>query len=418
MTIHDAAEWASWGRGLPARGRARFARDASDHDRLVTLSFDGADRPEPGWPDRGTIKQRVAARELYCLVPGCQAFPVVVSNGTRHDCFRHGSSVRTDDADHAPESIDHRTAKHRLADWLQQVFPASTIFRDEHRVAAGGTHFEPDVLVELPDRRRIAVEYQYSPGDAQVVHRKLWGYHQAGIVSWWFFAPFEATARRREIDFGHGARPVVSLLPSQQELIKTSTTHSWCSGFWWFDVERGVVGTPFVRSGRRLIDVQPAELWDDRRPQLPGCTQRPWEGVTDVDIHESLLANCSVSSELRLVTPSDRWLDRQRLQQDSTIEELRVTARSRWVTAHRTQHPVGSAATDEPTPLAPPSADPSPDDVPAHPSTATPDVTVLPTVPPGPVEAEAPHHPSLTGRSQPDRSSRLGRWWRRLTGRR
>lgn len=324
---HSAQEWAASVRGTPSVEQLHIAVDTSKTPpRQFLLKPGQAHAAVPGDSDTRPLQKRVNAGQFHCLVDGCGPFKTAAAGPEVRDHFRHRTRpIGKNEAAHKPESLWHQTGKHHLASWLQDCLgPQLTRLEvDTHQVVTPTGRFQPDVYAELESGVRIAIEYQYSPGDLEVMVKKRNGYQQAKIVDWWFYSPWPRTCRLR--------KPVaLDDKALEFDLIATQQHQTRVGRFYWYNPLTETVGTPF-RVARTFFPARPDEWWGevDRKTNTPR-RKRPWRDAPWVSVNLDPLSYCTVNpSTGQFISPTDRDLDHEDRRTTTEIEGLRVQARQR-----------------------------------------------------------------------------------------
>jgi hypothetical protein len=327
---HSPQEWAASVRGTPSIEQLHIAVDTSKTPpREFLLKPGQAHVAVPGDPDTRTLQRRTNEGQFHCLIDGCGPFMTAVAGPETRDHFRHRvRPTGQNKAAHKPESLWHQTGKHHLASWLQDCLGPQLIRLeiDTHQVETPSGRFKPDVYAELESGARIAIEYQYSPGDVEVMTNKRRGYQEAGIIDWWFYSPWPQTCKLR--------KPVAEddkVL--EVDLIATQQNQTLLGRFYWYNPLTETVGTPF-RVARSFFPARPDEWWGDvDRKTSTSRRKRPWPAAPWVSIHLDPLSYCTVNpSTGQFSSPTDRDLDREERRTANEIEGLREGARQRAVT--------------------------------------------------------------------------------------
>jgi len=133
----------------------------------------GLDAPE-------TLRQCSDARGLTC--PGCGGIVVLHAGTVRAHHFAHlPGAVCTLPASEA-ETEEHRAGKLLLGEWLRASLPDAEVLIEAFLPATGQ---RADLLAVLPDRRRIALEYQCAQLPAREWRRRHRQYREAGFQDLW-----------------------------------------------------------------------------------------------------------------------------------------------------------------------------------------------------------------------------------------
>jgi hypothetical protein len=129
----------------------------------------------------GALRADARAGHLQCPLPTCPDRRLTTRGGAVRDHFAHMASP---DGPHGNETVAHHTAKHLLGRRLREEYPDARVNVDDLAVDSGA---RPDVLIELPDGRRVAYEVQYAgltPEDWQRRHER---YAAENIRDVWLF---------------------------------------------------------------------------------------------------------------------------------------------------------------------------------------------------------------------------------------
>ena len=187
-----------------------------------------------------------------------------------------------------------------------------------------GQVVEPDVYAELTNGRKIAIEYQASPGSTVTLLRKQQAYKQLGVTVWWLYGPGPRTCH--VID-PHASQLKVNPTSCQKELAQLG------GDYFWFDPYRERVGTPLAVS-RLFIHPRVDELWSagslrtDRRYVRRPLSSK-WDKVTLADC---ALSECELDCETgKLFTPATRQILRDERQSKNEIDRLRAAAHRRYL---------------------------------------------------------------------------------------
>ena len=133
----------------------------------------GLDAPE-------TLRLLSDARSLTC--PGCAGTVILHAGTVRAHHFAHLPGAVCSLPTSEPETEEHRAGKLLLAAWLRSCLPESDVLIEAFLPA---TRQRADVLVILPDRSRIALEYQCAQLSAREWRRRHKQYRDAGIRDLW-----------------------------------------------------------------------------------------------------------------------------------------------------------------------------------------------------------------------------------------
>ena len=133
----------------------------------------GLDAPE-------TLRELSDARSLTC--PGCGGVVILHAGAVRAHHFAHLPGAACSLPVSEPETEEHRAGKLLIAEWLRDGLSGADV-----RIEAflPETNQRADVLAVLPDRSRIALEYQCAPLTAREWRRRHRQYRDAGIRDLW-----------------------------------------------------------------------------------------------------------------------------------------------------------------------------------------------------------------------------------------
>lgn len=190
-------------------------------------------RPRAGgslWmlPDGEAKQHRAFAKaELMCPVHECgqPKLTTVARAPRKRDGFSHLAG-----GGHAPESLFHLQAKQRIADWLTEHYPRSSVHIEEQsdtnrtRIA--------DVMITGPTGQRIAFEVQYSPITPEKWRERHDSYVEQGITDIWLWGHHGANLTEDRHLPG-----TVKLTPAQQLVAELGLP------LLWFNPVLGDVGT-------------------------------------------------------------------------------------------------------------------------------------------------------------------------------
>jgi hypothetical protein len=182
---------------------------------------------------------------LVCPMPDCPDPRLITRGGTRRDHFAH----RRLDAStvHAPERWYHLCAKELVGRWLQDQQPGARVQIDHERVGNGQM---PDVLLELPDGRRLAVEVQYAALSEAAWQRRHDGYVAQGIADLWLFGHIPPHLRL--------ARGLAPTAPPRYRYSATLEAVELAGGVVrWIDPDARMVLTPSYEVGWRRAHTGP-----------------------------------------------------------------------------------------------------------------------------------------------------------------
>lgn len=403
---HTIDELGPWGKAIPPNHSNIAALDTRRGGILILLPPSGADMPLPGDPSGRSARLRAKAGELICPVNGCGPYQTTVRNRKGRDHFRHRPATAPRQG-HEPESLEHRAAKHAIAEWIHhQLNDLIERFEiDEYPITcADGTVLEPDVYVALRSGVQIAVEYQHSPGDVTTLERKQKAYEDSGIQVWWLFGPTRRTCpviRKHPTKSEHQ----VQLTPAQTQLTHTKVH------YFWYAASESRIGTPL--SYRRSIKPRADEDWGDATPRtrnpyaVAPFISRNAPDANTVWLRDDALDSCRIDPTTgQLLTPTTQHLKAQATAARQEIRELRQRARHRYAAERKSAHPT-STATGEASNT---DAQPSPHPVPLGEAPAAHTQRRVPPLPMTPERAPLPsqHQPtSATPAPGPG-------WWQRV----
>ena len=127
-----------------------------------------------------TLRRLSDARSLIC--PGCAGTVILHAGTVRAHHFAHLPGAVCSLPVSEPETEEHRAGKLLLAEWLRSCLPDSDVLIEAFLPA---TRQRADVLAVLPDRSRIALEYQCAQLTAREWRRRHRQYRDAGIRDLW-----------------------------------------------------------------------------------------------------------------------------------------------------------------------------------------------------------------------------------------
>ena len=133
----------------------------------------GLDAPE-------TLRLLSDARSLTC--PGCAGTVILHAGTVRAHHFAHLPGTVCTLPASEPETEEHRAGKLLIAQWLRGCLPDAEVLIEAFLPATGQ---RADVLAVLPDRSRIALEYQCAHLTAREWRRRHRQYRDAGIRDLW-----------------------------------------------------------------------------------------------------------------------------------------------------------------------------------------------------------------------------------------
>lgn len=139
-------------------------------EERVTIGFDAPER----------LRQLSDARSLTC--PGCAGAVVLHAGTVRAHHFAHLPGAVCTLPVSEPETEEHRAGKLLLAEWLRASLPDAEVLIEAFLPT---TNQRADVLAVLPDRSRIALEYQCAALTAREWRRRHQQYREADIRDLW-----------------------------------------------------------------------------------------------------------------------------------------------------------------------------------------------------------------------------------------
>jgi hypothetical protein len=192
---------------------------------------DGAadSRADPRRWQQRTWKELCKAGELLCPLPACSQPFSTARGGSRRHCFVHGRGV-THSGTATTETWWHLNAKQTIAVWARSTMPDADVRVDDVQVVDGDDRRQPDVLITLPDGRRIAVELQFSTLTELQWRNRHAFYQRADILDLWLFAHIGPQFRLLE---GSTVRwPKVQLLTLHQAMLRAGVVPVWFNPVW------------------------------------------------------------------------------------------------------------------------------------------------------------------------------------------
>ena len=148
--------------------------------------------------EANALRAETRAGRYACPVDGCPRPAFTTRGGTRRDSFAH---LPHSNVNHAPESIDHITAKNVLAEWLRKD-PCARVEVDPPDLVGNR---RPDVRMKTPNGR-FAFEVQYAGLIVETWERRHLDMRSAGYVDTWLFGHTPRHLRKVQC-----ARSLVSL---------------------------------------------------------------------------------------------------------------------------------------------------------------------------------------------------------------
>ena len=158
------------------------------------------------------------ARSLTC--PVCAGTVILHAGTVRAHHFAHLPGAVCSLPTSEPETEEHRAGKLLLAAWLRSCLPDSEVLIEAFLPA---TRQRADVLVILPDRSRIALEYQCAQLSAREWRRRHRQYRAAGMRDLWLLGGSRliTTEAATEILEGEGRQQGKSVVLRTAELERT-----------------------------------------------------------------------------------------------------------------------------------------------------------------------------------------------------
>lgn len=221
----------------------------ADTGEWLHLAHGEAGQPvdEHRWGET-TWKQMCRAGKLLCPFPGCRVPFATTRGGEHRHCFVHPRGTALHAGSSAKETWWHLNAKHSIARWARIQFPSASVHVDDRRVVGEDGHRQPDVLVVLPDGRRLAFELQYSALADPEWRARHDFYRRQGIVDVWLFAhtgPQHKPVAARRATSGRFAL----LQALHQTMLGQGVVPLWFNPFW------GIVATAHTRYVPTLYSV-------------------------------------------------------------------------------------------------------------------------------------------------------------------
>ncbi len=191
-------------------------RASSAQNLLVALC--GKERLTIGLETPERLRSLSDARALTC--PGCRATVVLHAGSVRAHHFAHLPGTVCTLPASEPETEEHRAGKLLLARWLREALPDADVQVEAYLPE---TAQRADVLAILPDRSRIALEFQCANLSARDWRRRHQQYRSAGLRDLWLLGGSrlitgEAKAEKRAGDGQETVAPeLVTLRTSDLE---------------------------------------------------------------------------------------------------------------------------------------------------------------------------------------------------------
>lgn len=134
-------------------------------------------------PDGEADVRRQWTREhLRCMFDDCPAPALrAVSRANRRDGFSHGGGA----GKHSPESLNHRQGKAVVAQWLRTKYPDALV--QEELATDTQRSNVADVMLHLPNGRRVAFEIQYASLSVEEWRSRHESYVRQGIIDIWLW---------------------------------------------------------------------------------------------------------------------------------------------------------------------------------------------------------------------------------------
>lgn len=267
--------------------------------------------------DADFVRPRVNAGRLICPFPGCPDPHYRVRGGLRR---RHHFAHRPGAQRHSPESWYHFAAKHVVANWaLNGGAGAPRRVQVDDEVVPNRQR--PDVLIELADGGRVAVEIQYSalsPTDWLRRHR---GYQSLGIHDLWLF--------------GHTGRQLSVIRQSTESadlLARLSDLHQFMltNGVLplWINPDERTIGVPWVSPQPKAKAL--------RTPSVPAWFACPTSADRQANLAADSLADVFWAAG-QIVSPSHDAIEASLQRRFGTLLRLEVARRTRRDAAVRAQ---------------------------------------------------------------------------------
>jgi len=146
----------------------------------LLVALNGKARVTIGLDTPETLRQLSDARSLTC--PGCGGVVVLHAGTVRAHHFAHLPGAVCSLPASEPETEEHRAGKLLIAEWLRACLPEAEVLIEAFLPATGQ---RADVLAVLPDRRRIALEYQCAQLSAREWRRRHRQYREADFQDLW-----------------------------------------------------------------------------------------------------------------------------------------------------------------------------------------------------------------------------------------
>ena len=346
-------------------------------------------------PDGRTWKAMARAGMLLCPHPGCGPFATTRNDAQRRHHFVHGPGGNPHRDATGEETTWHLEAKATMATFaaVQPEFRDWAVHVDDLPIVVPEGWRRPDLLLEAPDGRRIAIEVQYSAltgTDWQVRHSF---YARQSILDVWLWSPLGPNGaaprpgRRTTRDLAGG-----EILWQHSARLNGAQRAQLAAGIvpLWLDPTTRTVATATTRRHPGaptplFVFSEPGRWTLPPNPDFSAC----WLAVDPLD-------DCTVDWTRReLSTPTRRWQQRQQehyaahlaADAEQRADEMRAAARAREQRQARSLPAAGAreSARGLPQPVPAPAAlragRPRRPPIEAEPPTAARDDTLLPPPP-------------------------------------
>ena len=182
-------------------------------------------------PDGEAAQHRAWVKaKVTCPIDDCPApsLTTVARHPNKRDGFMH---VMDGAGNHSPESLFHIQGKARVADWLRNRYPNSTVTLEQQSDAARTR--VADVMLTSPDGSiRVAFEIQYAGLTPAAWRARHDSYRSQGVVDVWLWGHHGAQMRVSRRDPN-----VAELNPTQRALVAEGMPLLWINPI------EGTVGT-------------------------------------------------------------------------------------------------------------------------------------------------------------------------------
>jgi Competence protein CoiA-like family len=300
-------------------GRRPELRQLFARDRRLS-----ADAPlvfiEPGAAQQ--LRADCHAGHLVCPFPGCPDPRLITRGGSRRAHFAHRRAG--DAVTHAPERWYHLCAKHLIGAWVRRSCPEARVRVDHEAVDNGQV---PDVLVVLPDSRRLVFEIQYAPLTIDAWRARHAGYQAQGIVDTWLFGHIPPHLRAARGQPGDVPRFIFSELLEAVELAGGRAR--------WIDPDERTIRTPLHAAGPRRVSA-PTRAWllVEAPPEpLDACRLDEGGLCAPADAAQALVRAehlAELAREVEARAARDRQLDERRRSVAVSKERRRAALERAW----------------------------------------------------------------------------------------